>query len=207
MLSPAEILGPSGRIAARLPNYEHRDEQLAMADAVADAIENRHHLVVEAGTGVGKSFAYLVPAILATGEKPQNGDDDEDARARRVVISTHTISLQEQLLHQGHPALAERDADRVHRRAGQGPAQLPQPAADEKRLGPGRGPVQRGRRVRAAPPDRGLVARHDRRLALRSLLQAVARRCGTKWPATAPTAWAASAPPTPPASTTRPGGG
>ena len=78
MLSPAEILGPSGRIAARLPNYEHRDEQLAMADAVADAIENRHHLVVEAGTGVGKSFAYLVPAILATGEKKQNGGDDED---------------------------------------------------------------------------------------------------------------------------------
>ena len=69
MLSPAEILGPSGRIAARLPNYEHRDEQLAMADAVADAIEKRHHLVVEAGTGVGKSFAYLVPAILATAEK------------------------------------------------------------------------------------------------------------------------------------------
>ena len=65
MLSPAEILGPGGRIAARLPNYEHRDEQLAMAEAVAAAIAKRHHLVVEAGTGVGKSFAYLVPAILA----------------------------------------------------------------------------------------------------------------------------------------------
>ena len=71
MLSPAEILGPSGRIAARLTNYEHRDEQLAMADAVAAAIENRHHLVVEAGTGVGKSFAYLVPAILADRRKVQ----------------------------------------------------------------------------------------------------------------------------------------
>src|SRR5580700_5780180 len=97
MLSPAEILGPKGRIAARLPNYEHRNEQLAMADAVADAIANRHHLVVEAGTGVGKSFAYLVPAILAACEKHKKDDDDEDA-PRRVVISTHTISLQEQLL-------------------------------------------------------------------------------------------------------------
>jgi len=102
MLAPAEILGPSGRIAARLTNYEHRDEQLAMADAVADAIENRHHLVVEAGTGVGKSFAYLVPAILAVCEKNQGGDDEE---RRRVVISTHTISLQEQLLGKDLPLL------------------------------------------------------------------------------------------------------
>ena len=74
MLSPSEILGPGGRIAARLPNYEHRDEQLAMAEAVDHAIREKHHLVVEAGTGVGKSFAYLVPAILAvageaTGER------------------------------------------------------------------------------------------------------------------------------------------
>src|SRR5271166_2372316 len=103
MLAPAEILGPGGRIAARLPNYEHRDEQLAMADAVAAAIEKRHHLVVEAGTGVGKSFAYLVPAILAACEKPENGD--EEAPSRRVVISTHTISLQEQLLAKDLPLL------------------------------------------------------------------------------------------------------
>jgi ATP-dependent DNA helicase DinG len=105
MLSPAEVLGPSGRIAARLPNYEHRDEQLAMADAVAHAIQERHHLVAEAGTGVGKSFAYLVPAILATGEKPAAGDDEEDVPLRRVVISTHTISLQEQLLTKDIPLL------------------------------------------------------------------------------------------------------
>jgi ATP-dependent DNA helicase DinG len=103
MLPPAEILGPQGRIAARLPNYEHRDEQLAMADAVAAAIEKRRHLVVEAGTGVGKSFAYLVPAILATDEKPQG--DDEEAGRPRVVISTHTISLQEQLLSKDLPLL------------------------------------------------------------------------------------------------------
>ena len=71
MLEPAEILGPSGRIAARLPNYETRPEQLAMADAVAAAIRDGQHLVVEAGTGVGKSFAYLVPAILAAGPQPR----------------------------------------------------------------------------------------------------------------------------------------
>jgi ATP-dependent DNA helicase DinG len=100
MLSPAEILGPDGRIAARLKNYEHRSEQLAMAEAVAAAIQDGRHLVVEAGTGVGKSFAYLVPAILAT-EKPK--DDDEPSR--RVVISTHTISLQEQLMHKDLPLL------------------------------------------------------------------------------------------------------
>jgi ATP-dependent DNA helicase DinG len=105
MLSPAEILGPKGRIAARLPNYEHRNEQLAMADAVADAIANRHHLVVEAGTGVGKSFAYLVPAILAACEKKTKADDDDDDAPRRVVISTHTISLQEQLLAKDLPLL------------------------------------------------------------------------------------------------------
>ncbi|NUQ65026.1 MAG: DEAD/DEAH box helicase [Pirellulales bacterium] len=71
-----------------------------MAAAVAEAMTRGHHLIVEAGTGVGKSFAYLVPAILATaGERP------EGAPRRRVVISTHTISLQEQLIHKDIPFL------------------------------------------------------------------------------------------------------
>ncbi len=101
MLSAFDILGPGGRIAARLPNYEHRKEQLAMAEAIQRAIDERHHLVVEAGTGVGKSFAYLVPAILAAaGEKKS---DDEPLR--RVVVSTHTISLQEQLMQKDLPLL------------------------------------------------------------------------------------------------------
>ncbi|HWC91265.1 MAG TPA: hypothetical protein VG433_16465, partial [Pirellulales bacterium] len=56
-LSPAAILGPEGRIAARLEHYERRGEQLAMANAVERAIRERKHLAVEAGTGVGKSFA------------------------------------------------------------------------------------------------------------------------------------------------------
>jgi ATP-dependent DNA helicase DinG len=67
-----------------------------MAEAVADAIAGRRHLMVEAGTGVGKSFAYLVPAILAAAAAGKEG---------RVVISTHTISLQEQLVHKDIPFL------------------------------------------------------------------------------------------------------
>jgi ATP-dependent DNA helicase DinG len=118
MLSSVDILGPNGRIAARLEHYEQRSEQLAMADAVAAAIAEKRHLLVEAGTGVGKSFAYLVPAILATAEKPAprptaaNGkpgnseEEEDDAEGiRRVVISTHTISLQEQLMAKDLPLL------------------------------------------------------------------------------------------------------
>ncbi|MEX0978549.1 MAG: helicase C-terminal domain-containing protein [Pirellulales bacterium] len=101
MLTPAEILGPHGRIAARLDHYERRDEQLAMAEAVERAIRERHHLVAEAGTGVGKSFAYLVPAILAVGAETQSGEPPE----RRVIVSTHTISLQEQLIGKDLPLL------------------------------------------------------------------------------------------------------
>jgi len=100
VLSPAEILGPKGRTAARLANYEHRPQQLAMADAVAKAIRSRRHLIVEAGTGVGKSFAYLVPAI-STAADPEAKKEDR----RRVVVSTHTISLQEQLLQKDLPLL------------------------------------------------------------------------------------------------------
>ncbi|MBV8606635.1 MAG: helicase, partial [Singulisphaera sp.] len=81
------ILGDGGAVARRLPGYEARPQQLAMAEAVAHAIAARSHLIVEAGTGVGKSFAYLVPAIL----------DAVTARTK-VVVSTHTINLQEQLL-------------------------------------------------------------------------------------------------------------
>jgi ATP-dependent DNA helicase DinG len=94
-MSHAAILGPGGAIAARLGNYEVRPQQLEMADAVASAISGRRHLMLEAGTGVGKSFAYLVPAVLAALA-------DKDCR---VVISTHTISLQEQLIHKDIPFL------------------------------------------------------------------------------------------------------
>ncbi|HUY89787.1 MAG TPA: helicase C-terminal domain-containing protein [Pirellulales bacterium] len=110
-LTPAEILGPEGRIAARLPHYERRPQQLQMAEAVARAIEAKRHLVVEAGTGVGKSFAYLVPAILAAAQSQNAGEPQPDAAPadepdrRRIIVSTHTISLQEQLLEKDLPLL------------------------------------------------------------------------------------------------------
>jgi ATP-dependent DNA helicase DinG len=93
-LDPVSILGKDGAIARRLPSYEHRSQQLEMAKGVARAIERAGHLVVEAGTGVGKSFAYLVPAIQAA-----------VAEKKKVVVSTHTIALQEQLLRKDIPFL------------------------------------------------------------------------------------------------------
>src|SRR4051794_18849347 len=110
-LNAADILGPEGRIAARLAKYEHRPQQLEMADAVARAIAGRHHLVAEAGTGVGKSFAYLVPAILAATEREAvptgNAGEKKDGEngAPKIVVSTHTISLQEQLVGKDLPLL------------------------------------------------------------------------------------------------------
>ncbi|TWU27454.1 ATP-dependent DNA helicase [Bythopirellula polymerisocia] len=102
-LEVADILGPNGAIARRLSKYEQRPQQLAMAEAVETAIRKKSHLVVEAGTGVGKSFAYLVPAILAATKK--EGSDDSKEKPLRVVISTHTISLQEQLIQKDIPFL------------------------------------------------------------------------------------------------------
>jgi ATP-dependent DNA helicase DinG len=89
-----KFLGPDGLIASRLPGFESRPQQLDMAAAVADAIARKQKLLVEAGTGVGKSFAYLVPAILAAASKDC-----------KVVVSTHTISLQEQLIRKDIPFL------------------------------------------------------------------------------------------------------
>lgn len=94
-MDSAAILGPGGSISRQLRGYEARQPQLLMADAVAQAIVEHRHLIVEAGTGVGKSFAYLVPALLAA-------TADRDCR---VVVSTHTISLQEQLIHKDLPFL------------------------------------------------------------------------------------------------------
>lgn len=106
MLTPQDVLGPQGLIARRIGNYEHRREQIQMAEAVAAALENGRHQVIEAGTGVGKSFAYLVPAILhATKNQFQTGLQSEGEERLRVLVSTHTISLQEQLLTKDIPLL------------------------------------------------------------------------------------------------------
>ena len=76
-----QIFSPTG-ILSRAKNFEFRPQQQEMAVAVARALQNRGHLAVEAGTGVGKSLAYLIPAILfAVGQK------------KKAVISTHTISI------------------------------------------------------------------------------------------------------------------
>jgi Rad3-related DNA helicase/REP element-mobilizing transposase RayT len=89
------ILGPEGSIARRLgEKYEYRPQQMEMAAAVERAFAEGHHLLVEAGTGVGKSFAYLLPAI-----------DYAVKNKKRVVISTHTISLQEQLIEKDIPLI------------------------------------------------------------------------------------------------------
>ncbi|GBD36491.1 putative ATP-dependent helicase DinG [bacterium HR36] len=93
--SIAQALGPGGYIARALGNYECRPQQLAMAEAVSEAFQARRHLLVEAGTGVGKSFAYLVPAIAFA----------QQHKDCRVLVSTHTISLQEQLVQKDIPLL------------------------------------------------------------------------------------------------------
>jgi Rad3-related DNA helicase/REP element-mobilizing transposase RayT len=80
---------------SRAKNFEYRPEQQQMAVAVARALEEREHLIVEAGTGVGKSLAYLVPAILFA-----------LANSKKAVVSTHTINLQEQLTEKDLPMLA-----------------------------------------------------------------------------------------------------
>ncbi len=106
-LRARDILGPGGAIARRLSDYEDRPQQLAMAEAVEDAIRRKRHLIAEAGTGVGKSFAYLAPAILAATEgqgEPQPAGE-KPKKQRRVVISTHTIALQEQLIAKDLPLL------------------------------------------------------------------------------------------------------
>src|SRR6266536_5054833 len=88
-----EIFSPTG-LLSRAKNFEYRPQQQQMAVAVALALENREHLAVEAGTGVGKSLAYLVPAILYA-----------VANKKKAIVSTHTINLQEQLTEKDLPML------------------------------------------------------------------------------------------------------
>ena len=90
-----EIFSPSG-ILSKASNFEFRPQQQEMAVAVARALQNREHLAVEAGTGVGKSLAYLIPAILFA-----------VAQKKKAVISTHTINLQEQLVEKDLPMLTQ----------------------------------------------------------------------------------------------------
>ena len=86
-----EIFSPSGLLGTA-ENFEFRPEQQEMAVAVAQAISEERHLVVEAGTGVGKSLAYLIPAVLWAHEQK-----------KKAVVSTYTINLQEQLVYKDIP--------------------------------------------------------------------------------------------------------
>lgn len=85
-----EVLGDSGLVADALLGYEHRPAQVAMAKLVHRGFLEQVHVLVEAGTGTGKSFGYLVPALLS---------------GQRVVISTATLALQDQLLNKDIPLL------------------------------------------------------------------------------------------------------
>ncbi|HWB58901.1 MAG TPA: helicase C-terminal domain-containing protein, partial [Chthoniobacteraceae bacterium] len=89
----AAMFAPGG-LLAKAKNFEYRPEQQRMAESVARALESGRHLVVEAGTGVGKSLAYLAPAVLFARE-----------HKRKAVISTYTINLQEQLVYKDIPIL------------------------------------------------------------------------------------------------------
>src|SRR5687768_10791146 len=87
-----EYFGPTGRLAATLPGFEARAGQGVLAEAVADALSDGDRLLAEAGTGTGKSLAYLLPAL---------------ACGKRVVVATATKALQEQLLTKDVPAAAQ----------------------------------------------------------------------------------------------------
>ncbi len=87
-----EIFSEHGPLARAVPGYRRRDQQVAMASAIADAIENRGVLVAEAGTGTGKTFAYLAPAMLSGG---------------KVIVSTGTKTLQDQLFARDIPTVRD----------------------------------------------------------------------------------------------------
>ena len=88
------VFGPEGLVAKAHAEYEYRPGQIAMAQAVMRAFEEKRHLIVEAGTGTGKTLAYLVPAVAAA--LGGNG---------RVIVSTGTKNLQEQLMEKDIPFL------------------------------------------------------------------------------------------------------
>jgi len=99
IIDPADIrhlFSAAGPFAARFPGYERREGQIEMALAVSQAFSDGGHLVVEAGTGTGKSLAYLAPAFLWARRNNT-----------RVVVSTNTINLQEQMIHKDIPAISE----------------------------------------------------------------------------------------------------
>src|SRR5207237_2046953 len=92
----AAMLAPEGALAVTLPGYQHREPQLQMVLAVAQIQARGGTLMVEAGTGTGKSIAYLVPSLARAVRHKE-----------RVVVSTHTHTLQEQLMNKDIPGLSQ----------------------------------------------------------------------------------------------------
>lgn len=92
----ASLFSDGGPLAKAMPGFEHRPQQVAMARAVAQVVDSGGRLIVEAGTGVGKSLSYLLPSVLYA-----------LAAGKRVVVSTDTINLQEQLLKKDVPLLVK----------------------------------------------------------------------------------------------------
>jgi ATP-dependent DNA helicase DinG len=90
MLDLADIFSPDGALADRLPGFSYREAQEQMATLVAEVLESRRHAAIEAGTGIGKTFAYLLPVLLS---------------GRRAIISTGTRTLQDQLYSRDLPLL------------------------------------------------------------------------------------------------------
>ncbi len=92
MHSPSDILGPDGLLEKYLPGFAPRSQQQEMAEAVAQALHDNSTLIAEAGTGTGKTFAYLIPAMLS---------------GHKVIISTGTKNLQDQLFHKDIPLVRD----------------------------------------------------------------------------------------------------
>ncbi len=90
------VFGPGGLLAEKFDGYKQRPGQVALSRAVFEAIEARDHLVAEGGTGIGKSFAYLVPAIHYA-----------VTQGKRILVATANIALQEQLVEKDLPLLRE----------------------------------------------------------------------------------------------------
>ena len=114
----AAMLEEGGLFAQRFPGFEHRSQQVEMLRAVTTAFNEREHLMVEAGTGTGKSIAYLLPAIAFA-----------HLNNERVVISTNTINLQDQLFLKDTPDLQKLMDLRLPCSGAQGTEQLPVPEA------------------------------------------------------------------------------
>ena len=136
-LTVRQFFSKKGLLSQWHPNYEYRDGQLQMAEAVESALAEKKHLIVEAGTGTGKTLAYLVPAILS---------------GKRVVISTGTKNLQEQLFFKDIPFL-EQHLGAAARLLHEGPLQLRLPPENlRRRKGAGARRPGRGRRFPNHPP-------------------------------------------------------